>query len=655
MIDHRFQLRAIELREFKSIREQRVNLGPLTVVVGANSAGKSTLLQAILALAQAVRSEGATSEFPLNGSLIRLGTFEETRNYLSEGEGRPQIEIKFELIDTSPMRDFVTSALELDLDGEPSSPRGRREPRLISWHAFVAPIDNNDDDDHSESKRGFAEITRLVLSVSRISASPSGDSVEPLFDCDINPIDDIAAAEQLGDLRIMNRRYRPGRVARPVPVVGRIQDLVKGAPPRLDGVMLSGGVPFAFLQRTTVFDFLAEVWWSIAEETLFDQQPTLFDEDNTVLDDEDQPDRSHLLPVAAAHAARHISGLITGDDDMRDGFRGGGLGRWLDSADRHFLRALGRLTEDERSQVARSIRSQGEASFRSGLRENLPELDVINEEVLLEQSGVAVEVLARSGAVAQRFFSNSIEYLGPLREAPHALYDPGPTQTDLGPTGKFAAAVLHAQAETRIVMPTIPESPPDRQPRMVPLNEALNSWLQWFGLADEATSEDLGRLGIGLSVTPSALGRPVDLTSVGVGVSQVLPVVILCLLARPGTLVILEQPELHLHPRLQQDLADFLLACVDTGRQLVIETHSEHLVNRLRRRVAADDTGEARDLVKLVFAESTDGITEYRESTINEYGGLNDDWPDGFLDLGARESRALIKESASKRRRDLAR
>ena len=128
--------------------------------------------------------------------------------------------------------------------------------------------------------------------------------------------------------------------------------------------------------------------------------------------------------------------------------------------------------------------------------------------------------------------------------------------------------------------------------------------------------------------------------------------VLLCLLAKPGTLVILEQPELHLHPRLQQDLADFLLACVETGRQLVIESHSEHLVNRLRRRVAADDTDETRDLVKLVFAESNEGITTYRESKINPYGGLDDDWPDGFLDLGARESRALIKESATKRRRD---
>jgi predicted ATPase len=325
----------------------------------------------------------------------------------------------------------------------------------------------------------------------------------------------------------------------------------------------------------------------------------------------------------------------------------------LDTADRYFLRALGRLSEQERQTLRRSIRSQGEATFRSALRQQLGNVDALGEVILLEQAGTAVDVLARSGAVAQRFFSSRVEYLGPLREAPHVLYDPGPTQTDLGPRGEFAAAVLHAQAESRIVMPDIPGSPHGRRrPALVPLNQALNAWLQWFGLADEATSEDRGRLGIGLSVTPSALGRPVDLTSVGVGVSQVLPVVLLCLLARPGTLVVLEQPELHLQPRLQQDLADFLLACVGSGRQLVIETHSEHLVNRLRRRVAADETDQTRELVKLVFAENTDGITTYRESSVNRFGGLDEDWPDGFLDLGARESRALIKESASKRRRD---
>ena len=184
------------------------------------------------------------------------------------------------------------------------------------------------------------------------------------------------------------------------------------------------------------------------------------------------------------------------------------------------------------------------------------------------------------------------------------------------------------------------------------LDAALNYWLREFDLAENARSEDRGRIGIGLSVTPKGLEREVDLTSVGVGVSQVLPVILLCLLAEPGTLVVLEQPELHLHPRLQQDLADFLLACSRSGRQIVLETHSEHLVNRLRYRIAQDESDEAHALVGLVFAENDDGITRYREPEINVYGGLGEDWPAGFLDLTAREAQELVRESLAKRQRD---
>ena len=147
--------------------------------------------------------------------------------------------------------------------------------------------------------------------------------------------------------------------------------------------------------------------------------------------------------------------------------------------------------------------------------------------------------------------------------------------------------------------------------------------------------------------TPGAVEGPV-----GVGVSQVLPVILLCLLAEPGTLVILEQPELHLHPKLQQDLADFLLACTRAGRQLVIETHSEHLVNRLRYRIAADETDETHGLIRLVFAENEGGVTSYREPEINPYGGLGEDWPAGFLDLTARESQDLVRQALTKRKRD---
>ena len=139
-----------------------------------------------------------------------------------------------------------------------------------------------------------------------------------------------------------------------------------------------------------------------------------------------------------------------------------------------------------------------------------------------------------------------------------------------------------------------------------------------------------------------------DLASVGVGVSQVLPVILLCLLSEPADLLILEQPELHLHPALQKRMADFLLVFVRAGRQILVETHSDHLVNQLRYQIAVDQTDELQKLVKLVFAEQKDGITTYRESEINEYGGLSEDWPDGFLDISAKSAQDLVRHGLRK-------
>src|SRR5438270_9245409 len=98
MTEHPFQLRRIDLRDFKSVAQASVALRPLTVVVGANSSGKSTLLQSILAVTQAVRAGTGTADFPLNGEFVRLGTFEETRNFLATRPDAP-IEVAFELVD----------------------------------------------------------------------------------------------------------------------------------------------------------------------------------------------------------------------------------------------------------------------------------------------------------------------------------------------------------------------------------------------------------------------------------------------------------------------------------------------------------------------------------------------------------------------------
>src|SRR5580698_5246676 len=107
----------------------------------------------------------------------------------------------------------------------------------------------------------------------------------------------------------------------------------------------------------------------------------------------------------------------------------------------------------------------------------------------------------------------------------------------------------------------------------------------------------MGKLGHELKVTTHGVERPHDLTNVGVGVSQVLPIVVMCLLAPVDSTMILEQPELHLHPAVQARLADFFLSIAKAGKQCIVETHSEYLINRLRLRSVQAMDDELSELV----------------------------------------------------------
>jgi predicted ATPase len=83
-------------------------------------------------------------------------------------------------------------------------------------------------------------------------------------------------------------------------------------------------------------------------------------------------------------------------------------------------------------------------------------------------------------------------------------------------------------------------------------------------------------------------GSPdVLITDVGFGVSQILPAIVLCYYAPAGSIIILEQPEIHLHPAVQAGLADVFIDAVKTRNiQIIFESHSEHLLKRLQRRIA---------------------------------------------------------------------
>ena len=253
------------------------------------------------------------------------------------------------------------------------------------------------------------------------------------------------------------------------------------------------------------------------------------------------------------------------------------------------------------------------------------------------------------------FFSNSVKYLGPLRDEPKPLYplaahaDP----TDIGLRGEMTAAVLNLHRERLIrYIPSTAFGKTPFDPNPVPrsLEAAVTDWLKYLGVAETAHSVDKGKLGHELKVSLSEGGPDHDLTHVGVGVSQVLPILVMSLLADRDTTLIFEQPELHLHPKVQTRLADFFLSIVLLGRQCLIETHSEYLINRLRYRAAAEEkSNRVTNNLKMYFVEKKDGASNFREVQVNEYGAILD-WPDGFFDQSQFESESILRAAAAKRK-----
>jgi len=125
----------------------------------------------------------------------------------------------------------------------------------------------------------------------------------------------------------------------------------------------------------------------------------------------------------------------------------------------------------------------------------------------------------------------------------------------------------------------------------------------------------------------------VNMADVGFGLSQVLPVLVALLVAQPGQLVYLEQPEIHLHPLAQRRLAGVLAAAAKRGIRVVLETHSALLLRQIQTLVAKGDL--ATDLVKLHWFKRNpgDGITQLFTADLDENGAFGEDWPEDFDEI----------------------
>ncbi len=158
---------------------------------------------------------------------------------------------------------------------------------------------------------------------------------------------------------------------------------------------------------------------------------------------------------------------------------------------------------------------------------------------------------------------------------------------------------------------------------------SLNGYLKMLGLTSGVTIEYIDDTQVDIRVFRLPAGNDtVSIADVGIGVSQTLPVLVALLAAKPGQLVYIEQPEIHLHPRAQTALAQVLADAAKRGVRVVVETHSSLLLLGIQTLVAEGKLSP--DLVKLHwFEQNAGGSTTIRSADLDE-GGRFGDWPEDF-------------------------
>ncbi|MXW21352.1 MAG: DUF3696 domain-containing protein [Gammaproteobacteria bacterium] len=245
----------------------------------------------------------------------------------------------------------------------------------------------------------------------------------------------------------------------------------------------------------------------------------------------------------------------------------------------------------------------------------------------------------------------SLSYLGPLRTRAERLYSwAGIEPESVGYAGENTVAAILAARGRSIST--------GYKHWSKPFQEVIARKLKQMGLIEEfrvrPISEQRQEYEVGVRTKGSH--DWVDLPDVGFGISQVLPVLVQCFYARPGSIIFVEQPEIHLHPRAQSALADVMIEVINSREngsdrkiQLIIETHSEHFLRRLQRRIAEEKVSQ--EIVSAYFANVSKVPPALEALELDEFGNILN-WPEHFFgdEMGdiAGQAKAAIEKRKKK-------
>ncbi|MBN8205105.1 AAA family ATPase [Microbacterium esteraromaticum] len=570
-----------QVNDFKGVRSAQLDTrsGKTTILTGINSSGKSSIIQSLLLLAQSLHSEGP---LVLNGPLVRLG---EATDLVREASGGNAITINMEL-------------------------KAERNEELLHGRELQATFSLSPKPDGS------------TLTPTRIEIIP-GDNATP-------PLVLEHAHSRTGD------RNRAEDLLRGIGTVDalRLKSMIDGAPDLLRTyVILQGLRPIGVIQFKQP-DSLRDSYRRAIQAVLDGRQQAASKKSSNT--SSSRVAGATLINEFVRHASRAAG--RSKDHPARALLEEHGFSRG--TMPPHLLdRMWGRLSLREKDLLLDAAAQErqrrdfiflpvrgslwGHGSVADGLLEGILEVTLGDTYVALQAVENAMEALGER-----------VQYLGPLRDEPRVVWNHWneiAKGLPVGTRGEYSAAVL-SRAQTTLV----PYRSSDGEDQVRSLNTAVDHWLSYLKIGETVSARSHGKLGVGLDLIVD--GHTRDLTSVGVGVSQALPLVVGVLAAPRDAIFIIEQPELHLHPAVQARLADFLITA-RPDMSIIIETHSDAFVTRIRRRVAEDQV--APDSVDIIFVEPGDGGSTARTLNVTEFGDLTE-WPSGFLSSAEEDVRAIL-------------
>ncbi len=548
-------IRQWQIRNFKAIKGDMdyIDFAPITVFAGANSSGKSTIIQSILLMMQTL-SVRANASLLFNGELVSLGTCDDVwNNHILQADGHETEPLEYSIVIDNPKRD--DEFLGVDLVFKPST--GTRN-RLVAGHYRMILKDTELGlyIEYNQNTRQYElrEITTTLDATMRDQFKSKGlHDIQPFHQAHI-------------DMRGLFPRNI--HVQAKVPAVKLNWDIALLNPfdKRIDATDLKQEIPDQYkriIKRITK-----------------------------------QYNLSDFVQVASHNEEIEIVNTLA---DYKD---------WFNNLSNKQTTIL------------------------------YDDLVVHLNNVLVDETiDMRIPVLDEIERTFKNLILRNIRYLGASRIGPTIVFSPDVTSewSEVGINGGNVAATLRENSK-RVISWYDPQTFETKETKLI---EAVVIWLQFFGLLEGVATEEQGKLGTMLKIRSEGVQRDMDLTSVGFGTSQILPIIVQGLLTPPGGTFIVEQPEVHLHPHLQSLLANFFVALHMAGVQSIVETHSENLVNQLRLFIA--NKSKLRDDIKMYFANrnATDG-TSFQEVMISDDGSILN-WPVGFMDESKRQAEQMLR------------